>query len=344
MTCMGEGMRTIGLLGGMSWESSALYYRVVNEAVRERLGGYHSARVLMSSVDFADVERLQAAGEWDAAGELLAAEARALEAAGAECLVLCTNTMHKVAGAIEAATTVPLLHIADVTAAAVRESGATGVALLGHPPLVQPFLRYLADTDADRAAADTRDLWLQMEGAFAFLHGHLTPLLGWLTDEQPSRENLTAFTRCAGVLAGIDLHQVATQPAVAGELLGPIYSHLRSVGSRQATGAFFTPMTVCTAMANCLELTEGDSFAEPSCGAGAMAVAAARDLRRRGLDPAQVRWVLNDIDPLAVALAGVNAVVHRLGPHVTLRSGDGLTLGSTSHQPGHSPRSHRTAS
>ena len=139
---MGEGMRTIGLLGGMSWESSALYYRVVNEAVRERLGGYHSARVLMSSVDFADVERLQVAGEWDAAGELLAAEARALEAAGADCVVLCTNTMHKVAGAIEAATTVPLLHIADVTAAAVREAGVSRVALLGTRfTMEQPFLR-----------------------------------------------------------------------------------------------------------------------------------------------------------------------------------------------------------
>jgi aspartate racemase len=139
---MGEGMRTIGLLGGMSWESSALYYRVVNEAVRERLGGYHSARVLMSSVDFADVERLQVAGEWDAAGKLLAREARALEAAGADCLVLCTNTMHKVAGAIEAATTVPLLHIADVTAAAVREAGVSRVALLGTRfTMEQPFLR-----------------------------------------------------------------------------------------------------------------------------------------------------------------------------------------------------------
>lgn len=124
-------MRRIGLLGGMSWESSALYYEILNEAVRERLGGYHSARVLMSSVDFAEVEAMQAAGEWDAAGALLAAEAAALEAAGAECLVLCTNTMHKVADAIEAATSVPLVHIVDVTAAAVRASGLSRVALLG---------------------------------------------------------------------------------------------------------------------------------------------------------------------------------------------------------------------
>lgn len=131
MAAMAHAMRKIGLLGGMSWESSALYYTIINEAVRERLGGYHSARVVMSSVDFAEVEAMQAAGEWGAAGELLAAEAAALEAAGAECLVLCTNTMHKVAHAIEAATTVPFVHIVDVTASAVRAAGLTRVALLG---------------------------------------------------------------------------------------------------------------------------------------------------------------------------------------------------------------------
>jgi aspartate racemase len=124
-------MRRIGLLGGMSWESSALYYEILNAAVRERLGGYHSARVLMSSVDFAEVEAMQAAGEWDAAGALLAAEAAALEAAGAECLVLCTYTMHKVVDAIEAATDIPLIHIVDVTAEAVRAAGLSRVALLG---------------------------------------------------------------------------------------------------------------------------------------------------------------------------------------------------------------------
>lgn len=128
---MGQAMRRIGLLGGMSWESSALYYRLLNEAVRERLGGFHSARVVMASVDFAEVEAMQAAGEWDAAGALLAAEAAALEAAGAECVVLCTNTMHKVADAIEAAVDVPLLHIADVTAGAVLAAGVERVALLG---------------------------------------------------------------------------------------------------------------------------------------------------------------------------------------------------------------------
>lgn len=124
-------MRRIGMLGGMSWESSALYYTAVNEGVRERLGGLHSADLVMISVDFAEVERLQAEGEWERAGDLLAAEAMRLELAGAECVVVCTNTMHKVADRVQAAVAIPLLHLADVTAAAVRRAGATRVALLG---------------------------------------------------------------------------------------------------------------------------------------------------------------------------------------------------------------------
>jgi aspartate racemase len=124
-------MRKIGLLGGMSWESSALYYEILNEAVRDRLGGYHSARVLMSSVDFAEVEAMQAAGEWEAAGRLLAAEAAALEAAGAECVVLCTNTMHKVADAVRDAVGIPFLHLADTTATAAARAGLSTLGLLG---------------------------------------------------------------------------------------------------------------------------------------------------------------------------------------------------------------------
>ncbi|MFE0460269.1 aspartate/glutamate racemase family protein [Kitasatospora sp. NPDC058965] len=124
-------MKTIGLLGGMSWESTAEYYRVLNEEVRERLGGLHSARCVVYSVDFAEVERLQAAGRWAEAGDLLAAAARALEAAGADFLVLCTNTMHKVADAITGAVSVPLLHLADTTADAVRAAGLHRVGLLG---------------------------------------------------------------------------------------------------------------------------------------------------------------------------------------------------------------------
>lgn len=133
-------MRRIGLLGGMSWESTALYYRLVNEEVRERLGGFHSARVVLASVDFAEVEAMQAAGDWVAAGVLLADEARGLQSAGAECLVLCTNTMHKVADAVEDAVDIPLLHLADVTADAVRRAGLDRVALLGTRfTMEQPF-------------------------------------------------------------------------------------------------------------------------------------------------------------------------------------------------------------
>jgi aspartate racemase len=123
--------KMIGLIGGMSWESTAAYYRLANELVRERLGGLHSARLLLASVDFAEIEQLQSRGEWDAAGALLAEIAQSLEAGGAELLILCTNTMHKVAPAIEAATSIPFLHLADATAAAVRAAGITRVGLLG---------------------------------------------------------------------------------------------------------------------------------------------------------------------------------------------------------------------
>lgn len=124
-------MKTIGLLGGMSWESSALYYRLINEGVRDRMGGLHSATLVMASVDFAEIEHLQSTGDWAAAGRLLAAQARGLEAAGADFLVLCTNTMHKVAADIEAAVSIPLLHLADATADAVVAAQLTTVALLG---------------------------------------------------------------------------------------------------------------------------------------------------------------------------------------------------------------------
>ena len=124
-------MKTIGLIGGMSWESTVPYYCQINEAVKQRLGGLHSARIILYSVDFHEIERLQQAGDWHAAGALLAAAACALQGAGAHFLVLCTNTMHKVAGAIEAAVTIPLLHIADPTAAAIQRAGHSVVGLLG---------------------------------------------------------------------------------------------------------------------------------------------------------------------------------------------------------------------
>ena len=153
--------RVVGMLGGMSWESTAEYYRLANELVRERLGGLHSARLLLASVDFAEVERLQVAGDWDRAGELLAAEAARLEAGGAELLVLCTNTMHRVADQVQAAVRIPLLHLADATATAVRAAGLDTVGLLGtaftmeqafyRDRLVGSGLRVLVPDAADRA-------------------------------------------------------------------------------------------------------------------------------------------------------------------------------------------------
>lgn len=124
-------MKCIGLLGGMSWESTVSYYQALNRGVRAQLGGLHSARVLLNSVDFAGIERLQHAGDWPATARLLAAEARKLQDGGADFLLIGTNTMHKVAPEIEAAIDIPLLHIADATAAKLRADGITRVGLLG---------------------------------------------------------------------------------------------------------------------------------------------------------------------------------------------------------------------
>ncbi|WP_103106650.1 aspartate/glutamate racemase family protein [Brevibacillus reuszeri] len=123
-------MKTIGLIGGMSWESSLVYYRLLNEEVKARLGGLHSAKCVLYSVDFAEIERLQREARWDEAGQEMAKAARSLEAAGADLIVLCTNTMHKLTYAIEEATKLPFLHIADATAAAILENGHKRVALL----------------------------------------------------------------------------------------------------------------------------------------------------------------------------------------------------------------------
>ncbi|MGU5656883.1 amino acid racemase [Aeromonas veronii] len=124
-------MKCIGLLGGMSWESTVSYYQALNRGVRAQLGGLHSARVLLNSVDFAGIERLQHAGDWPATARLLAAEARKLQDGGADFLLIGTNTMHKVAPEIEAAIDIPLLHIADATATKLRADGITRVGLLG---------------------------------------------------------------------------------------------------------------------------------------------------------------------------------------------------------------------
>ena len=124
-------MKTIGLIGGMSWESSLEYYRVINEEMKRRLGGLHSAKSLMYSVDFAEVEEMQHKGEWDKATALMVQAAKNLENGGADFIVICTNTMHKMADDIQNAVSIPVLHIADPTAEAIKAKGLTKIALLG---------------------------------------------------------------------------------------------------------------------------------------------------------------------------------------------------------------------
>ena len=124
-------MQTIGLLGGMSWESTELYYRWINELVKEKLGGLHSAKIVLVSVDFQEIETLQHEGRWDEAGAALAQAAQQIEAAGADFLLICTNTMHKVAPQIEAAINIPILHLADATAVRIQQHGLKKVGLLG---------------------------------------------------------------------------------------------------------------------------------------------------------------------------------------------------------------------
>jgi aspartate racemase len=143
-------VKTVGLLGGMSWESSVEYERIINAEVRDRLGGVHSADLIVRSYDFAEIEALQEARDWEAAGRLLAGDARRLQDAGADLVVLCTNTMHRVADAIEDSIDVPFLHLADATAAAVRSTGIHTVALLG--------TRYTMEQDFYRERLERHDL------------------------------------------------------------------------------------------------------------------------------------------------------------------------------------------
>ena len=152
-------MKRIGLLGGMSWESTIEYYRLVNELVAQRLGGLHSADCLLRSVDFADIEVLQREDRWDEAGEILAGEARALQDAGAELLVLCTNTMHKLAAEITAAIGIPFVHIADTTADAVKRAGLERVGLLATAYTMEQefYLGRLREHGLDVAVPDAAD-------------------------------------------------------------------------------------------------------------------------------------------------------------------------------------------
>ncbi len=124
-------MKTIGLLGGMSWESTELYYRLINEGVKAKLGGLHSAKIALFSVDFQEIEQLQHNGDWKGAARILAEAAKRIEAAGANFLLICTNTMHKVADEVQAAINIPLLHLADATATRISDAGISTVGLLG---------------------------------------------------------------------------------------------------------------------------------------------------------------------------------------------------------------------
>ncbi len=124
-------MKTIGLIGGMSWESTTSYYRIINETIKEQLGGLHSAKILLYSVDFAEIEECQANGNWDKSAKILSDIAKCLEVAGADNIVICTNTMHKVAPQIEKEINIPIIHIAQVTANAINELGLKKIVLLG---------------------------------------------------------------------------------------------------------------------------------------------------------------------------------------------------------------------
>ncbi len=124
-------MKTIGLIGGMSWESSLEYYRLINQEVKARLGGLHSARCLLFSLDFKEIERCQQQGDWDGAAQILASAAQSLASGGADCIVICTNTMHRVAPQVAKSVTLPLIHIADATAQRIRKAGLATIGLLG---------------------------------------------------------------------------------------------------------------------------------------------------------------------------------------------------------------------
>ncbi|WP_422124296.1 aspartate/glutamate racemase family protein [Planococcus sp. X10-3] len=150
-------MKTIGLIGGMSWESSLEYYRTINKEVNARLGGLHSAECLLYSVDFAEIERLQSAGDWQQAGELLGAVALKLQQAGADFIVICTNTMHKVVAHIEEGISIPVLHIADTTAAEIKAQKLSKVGLLG--------TRYTMEQDFYRSRIESHGIEVVVPGA-----------------------------------------------------------------------------------------------------------------------------------------------------------------------------------
>ncbi|GAA4532749.1 aspartate/glutamate racemase family protein [Amycolatopsis samaneae] len=206
-------MKTIGLLGGMSWESSAEYYRLVNERVKAVRGGFHSARTVLYSVDFAEIEAMQAEGRWDDAGAELGRAAKALEAAGADFVVLCTNTMHKVADRLTEGLGIPLLHLADTTARAILGAGLKRVGLLGTGfTMSQPFYR-------ERLAAHGLDVLVPGPEDAALVHRVIYDelVLGVVTEE--SRDAYRAVIRrlagagAEGVIYGCTEIELLVGPA-----------------------------------------------------------------------------------------------------------------------------------
>ena len=153
-------MKTIGLIGGMSWESTITYYQILNEKMKEELGGFHSAKILLYSVDFAEIEKCQADGDWDKSAEILAKAAQNLEKAGADYILICTNTMHKVAPQIQARISVPIIHIAEATAEKLKQQGITKVALLGTKyTMTQDFYKEkLVEAGIEVLIPDTADI------------------------------------------------------------------------------------------------------------------------------------------------------------------------------------------
>lgn len=197
---------------------------------------------------------------------------------------------------------------------------AAGVLLLGTgSALLRPSLQMLAESPI----SVTKEFWSELVVCQPFLDGHLSDLLGWMLGRQHSGYE-TALSRCYRVLTDVDLHATAANYPARGDLLGPLYTALRPVSSVRHLGAFYTPMAVSELMAAMILPDQGDSINEPACGAGGMAIATAKAMRNAGRDPGTCSWTLNDIDPLAVALAGVNFVVHGLGDRVTLQCGNAL--------------------
>jgi len=211
-------MKTIGLLGGMSWESTAEYYRLINQTVRDRLGPLHSARIAMISLDFSEIEELQHAGKWDEAGQILGDAAQAIERAGADFLVICTNTMHKLADDIQARIGIPILHVADTLAAAVRTLGVHEVALLATRfTMEEPFYRERLET------AHGMTVLVPAETDRTIIHQVIFDELCAGRIEESSRAE---FLRIANTLAGQGAEGIALACTEIGFLIKPGDLHI----------------------------------------------------------------------------------------------------------------------